>query len=162
MSPRGLWGKRGRLRVIAVCALMAGAGLLGLLALREALGGGGAPSAVLGEKILESAGLDELLDELDGEVAADVDAVLVSTPRAPSSSTGYASERPAAQEAGAVLAAYEERADCVVAQSGWLDLLGKTWGCVIQGEGWVDLCVVQEEEDGGSDVSVMRMDASGL
>ena len=61
-----------------------------------------------------------------------------------------------------VLDEYAARGDCVVARSGWLDLLGRTWGCVIQGEGWVDVCVVGEREGGGSEVGVMRMDASGL
>lgn len=76
--------------------------------------------------------------------------------------TGRLSELPAAEEAERVLDEYVARGDCVVARSGWLDLLGRTWGCVIQGEGWVDVCVVGEREGGGSEVGVMRMDASGL
>ncbi len=76
--------------------------------------------------------------------------------------TGRLSELPAAEEAGRVLDEYAARGDCVVARSGWLDLLGRTWGCVIQGEGWVDVCVVGERESGGSEVGVMRMAASGL
>lgn len=76
--------------------------------------------------------------------------------------TGHLSELPAAEEAGRVLDEYAARGDCVVARSGWLDLLGRTWGCVIQGEGWVDVCIVGEREGGGSEVGVMRMAASGL
>lgn len=74
----------------------------------------------------------------------------------------HVSELPVAEEADRLLGDYAGRKDCIVAQSGWLDLLGRTWGCVIQGEGWVDLCVVSEREAGGSEVGVMRMDASGL
>ena len=76
--------------------------------------------------------------------------------------TSYSSGLAIREQSEALLANYRERGDCVVARSGWLDLLGKTWGCVIQGEGWVDVCVVQEDEGGGSEVSVMRMDASAL
>ena len=41
--------------------------------------------------------------------------------------TGHLSELPAAEEAGRVLDEYAARGDCVVARSGWLDLLGRTY-----------------------------------
>lgn len=76
--------------------------------------------------------------------------------------SGRVSELPVDEEAARILDEYAAGQDCLVARSGWLDLLGRTWGCVVQGEGWVDVCVVSEGEDGGSEVGVMRMDASGL
>lgn len=61
--------------------------------------------------------------------------------------------------AAGVVEEYRSRRDCVVARAGYLDLLGKTWGCVMQGEGWVEICVVGEHEDGCT-VWVTRMDAA--
>jgi len=60
-----------------------------------------------------------------------------------------------------LLEGYADGGDCVLAQSGYLDLLGRSWGCVIQGEGWVDICIVQEGPSGeGSTRSVIHMDAT--
>lgn len=107
-----------------------------------------------------STGLEALLAEapVEGEVRELIGAM------APEGAgrSGHASELPVTEEAERVLDGYAAEGDCVVAQSGWLDLLGRTWGCVIQGEGWVDVCVVSEREGGGSEVGVMRMDASDL
>ena len=72
------------------------------------------------------------------------------------------SELPLADEAQRLLEGYERQGDCVVARAGYLDLVGRTWGCVIQGAGWVELCVVSEVGDGGSAVSVWRMDAGDV
>ena len=55
------------------------------------------------------------------------------------------------------------RRDCVIARAGYLDLLGRTWGCVLQGNGWVEVCLVTEAPDGrGSSVGVWRMDAADV
>lgn len=50
---------------------------------------------------------------------------------------------------------------CVLAQSGYLDLLGNTWGCVIEGDGWVDVCVVRERE-GASTLRILRFDRGAV
>lgn len=63
-------------------------------------------------------------------------------------------------QAQALLADYRDEGRCVLAQAGYLDLAGRVWSCVVAGDGWVDLCVVRASEDGGSDVSVQRMEAS--
>lgn len=52
--------------------------------------------------------------------------------------------------AKSILVSYRDRGDCVLAYSGYLDFLGKVWGCVVCGGEWVDVCVVSEEADGGS------------
>ena len=66
-------------------------------------------------------------------------------------------------EGAELLEGYADRGDCVLAQSGYLDLLGRSWGCVVQGEGWVDICIVQEGLNGeGSTRSVIHMDASDV
>ena len=66
------------------------------------------------------------------------------------------------EEGKRLLERYRGRGDCVVAQAGYLDLGGRTWGCVMQGEGWVELCVVQEGDEGGSTVVTRRMDADDV
>lgn len=66
-------------------------------------------------------------------------------------------------EGAELLEGYADRGNCVLAQSGYLDLLERSWGCVIQGEGWVDICIVQEGPSGeGSTRSVIHMDASDV
>lgn len=66
-------------------------------------------------------------------------------------------------EGAELLEGYADRGNCVLAQSGYLDLLERSWGCVVQGEGWVDICVVQEGPSGeGSTCSVIHMDASDV
>lgn len=72
----------------------------------------------------------------------------------------WESERPLVEEAQTILAGYRQRGDCVLARAGYVDLLGRAWSCVIQGDGWVDVCVVRETDEGGSRVSVSRMEAS--
>ncbi|OFK23449.1 hypothetical protein HMPREF2826_05055 [Olsenella sp. HMSC062G07] len=71
----------------------------------------------------------------------------------------WRSERPLDEEARTLLATYQGRGDCVLAQAGRLDLMGREWGCVVQGEGWVDVCRVSDMPTGGSRVSVVRMGA---
>ena len=54
---------------------------------------------------------------------------------------------------------YRDRGDCLMRQSGYLDLLGDTWSCVVQGPDWVDVCVVSAAaEDAGSVVRVQRLE----
>lgn len=62
------------------------------------------------------------------------------------------------QVATRLLASYRDGDPCVLASSGYLDLLGSVWGCVVQGDGWVDVCVVSEEGD-MCRTCVMRLDA---
>ena len=141
----------GRLRTAAVCAALVAVAVLGVCAAWRADPGtrdAGAGAAGVGD-VLETAPVsDEVRDLLDGMPA--------------DARTEYASVLATEEQAKAILSEYQARGDCVVARSGWLDLFGKTWSCVIQGEGWVDICVVQESGDGGSDVGVMRLDASAL
>ena len=70
------------------------------------------------------------------------------------------SELSVEDEAARVLEDYRQRGDCVVAQAGYLDLVGRTWGCVTQGEGWAELCLVSEGPDAASEVFVWHLDAS--
>lgn len=60
-----------------------------------------------------------------------------------------------------VLRDYQARGSCVLAQAGYLDLLGDVWSCTVVGGGWVEVVVVRSLEDGaGSEVKTIRMDAS--
>lgn len=64
------------------------------------------------------------------------------------------------QVATRLLASYREGCDCVLAEAGYLDLLGSVWGCVVQGDKWVDVCVVEQVDEASCRVHVMRLDAS--
>lgn len=55
-----------------------------------------------------------------------------------------------ADSAAQVLEGYRDRNDCLLRQAGYLDLLGKTWGCVVEGPNWVDVVIVQEREEGSA------------
>lgn len=60
-----------------------------------------------------------------------------------------------------VLFRYQERGDCVLAQAGYLDLMGNVWACTVQGDGWVEVTVLRScGEEGGCDVTTVLMDAS--
>ena len=72
----------------------------------------------------------------------------------------WGSERPLTEEAQTILVDYRQRKDCVLVRAGYVDLVGQAWSCVIQGDGWVDICVVRETDEGGSQVSVSRIENS--
>ena len=55
---------------------------------------------------------------------------------------------------------YEQRGDCVLVRSGYLDLSGRVWSMVVEGSGWVDVCIVQSADGGTSETKVMHMDAA--
>ena len=60
-----------------------------------------------------------------------------------------------------LLTAYRDGEPCVLAQAGYLDLVGATWGCVVQGGAWVDVCVVSEQES-VCQVLVVRYDRDAV
>ena len=55
---------------------------------------------------------------------------------------------------------YEQRGDCVLVRSGYLDLSGRVWSMVVEGSGWVDVCIVQSSGNGTGKAKVMHMDAA--
>ena len=120
--------------------------------------GAGDVAETSGLEWLESQGVDaDALGVADGQGTVVTGAVSASDVETTSFDLGVA------EEGVEVLEEYESRGDCVLAQSGYLDLLGRSWGCVIQGEGWVDICVVQEGRDEeGSTLSVIHMDADDV
>lgn len=94
--------------------------------------------------------LKGLFSELEGPAGSDgcVHAEVVCVEDVPDAATD-------------LLNAYRSRQDCLLAQSGYLDLYGEAWGCVIQGGAWVDVCVVRgDAEETRSMVSVVRMDVA--
>jgi hypothetical protein len=64
------------------------------------------------------------------------------------------------QVATRLLTSYRDQRDCVLAEAGYLDLLGSVWGCVVQGDQWVDVCVIEQVDEASCQVHVMRFDAS--
>lgn len=65
------------------------------------------------------------------------------------------------QVATRLLTSYRDAGDCVLADAGYLDLLGLVWGCVVRGDEWVDVCVVFEGQDASScTVRVLRLEAA--
>lgn len=74
-----------------------------------------------------------------------------------SKTVSWDEEQELERTASNLLETYRTRGPCVLAQAGYLDLLGNTWGCVIAGDGWVDVCVVRGAQQASS-VRVMRLD----
>lgn len=67
---------------------------------------------------------------------------------------------PLPEAAGEVLAEYEAQGNCLLCESGYLDLQGNVWACVIQGDGWVEVQVVKSVDAGqGSELTVAHMEA---
>lgn len=119
-------------------------------------GQGAAPddaSADLGEEVGRSVG--EWVG--DGDASSLAEGLIGASER-----TSRTSDLALADEASRILEDYERRGNCVVAQAGYLDLSGRTWGCVMQGVGWVEICVVTEGTSGKSSVEVWHMDAADV
>lgn len=60
--------------------------------------------------------------------------------------------------AAEVLDRYLKEGDVALARAGWIDLLGRCWGCVAVGPGWADVCLVSGDDD-SSKVQTLRMEA---
>lgn len=98
-----------------------------------------------------------------GELVSDEAPGVVSSALSSAEARGYESDRTLVEEGEAVLEGYRSRGDCVLAQAGYLDLMGRTWGCVTQGAGWVEVCIVREASDGGGcSVATWRMDSEDV
>lgn len=106
---------------------------------------------------------EALEDLLGGSSSQDLESLLgeeASELLSYSRLTNYESERSVVEESADLLEEYEQEGESVVAQAGYLDFLGRTWGCVLQGDGWVEICVVTEADDGdGCSVFIWHMDA---
>jgi len=63
------------------------------------------------------------------------------------------------EAASECLRSYQGQEKAVLVSAGYLDLLGRVWGCTVQGDGWVDVCVVRADEGGGSRMQVEHLDA---
>ena len=48
-------------------------------------------------------------------------------------------------EAQSVLENYQQRADCVLVYSGYLDIAGNVWGCLVNGGNWSELVTVSDQ-----------------
>ena len=67
------------------------------------------------------------------------------------------------QVATRLLCTYRDTGECVLASSGYLDLLGSVWGCVVEGDGWVEVCLVCEQsQDDTCKVSVLHMEPNEI
>lgn len=68
-------------------------------------------------------------------------------------------ERGLSETATELLRGYEQRGGCILARAGYLDLLGRAWGCTVVSGGRVETCLVREDgRTGGCVVSVIEMD----
>lgn len=99
------------------------------------------------DEVLDGGSLDEVVPDLPSAVLAD------------RSTTVEIEEGEVGQVATSLLVSYRDRGNCVLASSGYLDLMGSVWGCVVNGGRWVDVCVVSDKGDGTSQVAVLHLDA---
>ena len=48
-------------------------------------------------------------------------------------------------EAQSVLESYQQRADCVLVYSGYIDLTGNVWSCLVNGGNWSELVTISDQ-----------------
>ena len=48
-------------------------------------------------------------------------------------------------EAQSILEGYQQRADCVLVYSGYLDLAGNVWSCLVNGGNWSELVTISDQ-----------------
>ena len=48
-------------------------------------------------------------------------------------------------EAQSVLESYQQRADCVLVYSGYIDLAGNVWSCLVNGGNWSELVTISDQ-----------------
>lgn len=78
---------------------------------------------------------------------------------APSSTSVREVDLGVAETAREVLGEYRSQGEVVLAHAGWIDLVGRTWGCVVRGPSWSELCLVCEASE-GSRVTTVRMEVA--
>lgn len=78
---------------------------------------------------------------------------------APSSTSVREVDLGVVEAAREVLGEYRSQDEAVLAYAGWIDLLGRTWGCVVRGSSWSELCLVCEAGE-GSRVTTVRMEVA--
>lgn len=78
---------------------------------------------------------------------------------APSSTSVREVDLGVVEAAREVLGEYRSQGEVVLAHAGWIDLLGRTWGCVVRGSSWSELCLVCEAGE-GSRVTTVRMEVA--
>lgn len=154
---------RGRVRTVLIgaCALALAAMLAGFVGKGALVGAGasrvnGCPSAGEGSGSGQDASSWD--DECELALPSDLEAGL--TPE-----EGTLSERVVDKDlpdaAAALLAEYGAEPGTLLARSGWLDLVGRVWGCVVMGPGWVDVCLLSDgQSDGRTRVKTLRMEVS--
>lgn len=136
---------------VVVCALAA---CVAVLSGRWQTGG---PSPATGA----AATGEERLNTSPGEAIEGKPVSLSGDAAAGEEDAGMATAANGVPEAATELACqYEQRGDCVLVRSGYLDLSGRVWSMVVEGSGWVDVCIVQSVGGGTSETKVMHMDAA--
>lgn len=48
-------------------------------------------------------------------------------------------------EAQSVLKSYQQRSDCVLVYSGYMDLAGNVWSCLVNGGNWSELVIISDQ-----------------
>ena len=159
-----LLGIFGVLLVVLVCgylALGARGGVAGSGSAESAGGGGGLASPIEPLPWTGGASSPPLPDGGDANLgvlsgAGSLGGLALS---APSSTSVREVDLGVVEAAREVLGEYRSQGEVVLAHAGWIDLLGRTWGCVVRGPSWSELCLVCEAGE-GSRVTTVRMEVA--
>lgn len=154
----------GALLVVLVCgylALGARGGITGSGSAESAGGGGGLASPIEPLPWTGGASSPPLPDGGDANLgvssgAGSLGGLALS---APSSTSVREVDLGVVEAAREVLDEYRSQGEVVLAHAGWIDLLGRTWGCVVRGPSWSELCLVCEAGE-GSRVTTVRMEVA--
>ena len=98
------------------------------------------------------------LGTVDGSGGADAAAQLERLAEGAGTSVQQeASDEEVDTVARSLLGRYRDEGTCLLMSAGYLDLMGRVWGCVVEGPGWVDVCVVEKGADAGSTTRLVRL-----
>lgn len=159
-----LLGIFGVLSVVLVCgylALGARGDIAGSGSTESADGGGGLASPIEALPWTGGASSPPLPDGSDASLGVlsgigNLGGLALS---APSSTSVREVDLGVVEAAREVLGEYRSQGEVVLAHAGWIDLLGRTWGCVVRGSSWSELCLVCEAGE-GSRVTTVRMEVA--
>ncbi len=107
--------------------------------------GGADGAAAAGSELTLDGLTDAAAEALDGLSSEDVTKLLSSSDASNMKTEEFCSSVPDA--AGALIKRYREQTETTLAHAGWLDLVGRCWGCVVVGPGWVDVCLVSGTDE---------------
>ncbi len=107
--------------------------------------GGADGAAAAGSELTLDGLTDAAAEALDGLSSEDVTKLLSSSDASNMKTEEFCSS--VSDAAGVLIKRYREQTGTTLVHAGWLDLVGRCWGCVVVGPGWADVCLVSGTDE---------------